>query len=81
MRLLTKISGLNKKISKLVRFILGLVILNIPPITYLTIVGPKIAPLYVAVIFLIINIAALLAYFKLKEIEVESPIGNVKMRK
>ena len=53
---------LNKKISKLVRFILGLVILNIPPITYLTIVGPKIAPLYVAVIFLIINIAFLIKH-------------------
>lgn len=81
MSLLKRISSLNKKIPKIFRFLIGLMLLNIPPIVYLSIVGPKIAPIYVAVIFLMINIAALIAYFKIKEIEVEVPIGKFKARK
>lgn len=81
MRLLKRISSLNKKIPKTVRFILSLIILNIPPVVYLSIVGPKIAPIYVAIIFLLINIAALIAYFKIKEVEIESPLGKVKVKK
>ena len=81
MSLLRWISSLNKKIPPLFRFLLGLTLLNIPPIIYLSIVGPKIAPIYVAVIFLLINIAALIAYFKIKEVEVESPIGKFKVKK
>ena len=81
MSLLKRISSLNKKIPKIFRFLIGLVLLNIPPIVYLSIVGPKIAPIYVAIIFLMINMAALIAYFKIKEIEVEVPIGKFKARK
>lgn len=81
MSLLKLISSLNKKIPKIFRFLIGLTLLNIPPIIYLSIVGPKIAPIYVAVIFLLINIAALIAYFKIKEIEVEAPMGKFKVRK
>ena len=74
-------TSLNKKIPPIFRFLIGLILLNVPPIIYLTIVGPKIAPIYVAVVFLIINIAALIAYFKIKEVEVESPVGKFKARK
>ena len=81
MSLLKRISSLNKKIPKIFRFLIGLMLLNIPPIVYLSIVGPKIAPIYVAIIFLMINMAALIAYFKIKEIEVEVPIGKFKARK
>lgn len=81
MSLLKWISSLNKKIPKLFRFLIGLTLLNIPPIIYLSIIGPKIAPIYVAVVFLLINIAALIAYFKIKEIEVEVPIGKFKAKK
>ena len=81
MRLLRKISAFNKRIPKNVRFIISLIILNIPPIIYLSIVGPRIAPIYVAIVFLLINISALIAYFKLKEIEVESPVGKIKAKK
>jgi hypothetical protein len=82
MRLLNRISKLNQKIPKIIRFIFGLMILNIPPMVYLSIVGPKIAPIYVAIVFLLINIAALLAYFKFEEIEVESkPLGRIKIKR
>ncbi len=81
MRLLKSISNLNRKIPKLIRFIFGLILLNIFPITYLTIVGPQIAPFYVAIIFLLINIVALIAYFKLEEIEVEMFKGKVMVKK
>ena len=81
MRLLKSISNLNKKIPKTARFILSLMLLNIPVIIYLTIVGPQIAPIYVAVIFLIINIASLIAYFKLDLVEVESPLGKFRLKK
>lgn len=81
MSLLKTISSVNKRIPKIFRFCIGLTILNIPPIIYLTIVGPRLAPIYVAVIFLLINIAALIAYFKIKEIEVEVPVGKFKARK
>ncbi len=56
MRLLKEISNLNRKIPKNIRFILSLIFLNIPVITYLTIVGPQVAPIYVAAVFLLINI-------------------------
>ncbi|MBW2975128.1 hypothetical protein KY366_05415 [Candidatus Woesearchaeota archaeon] len=79
--MLKEVSKLNKKIPKIVRFIFGLIILNIPPITYLTLAGAGIAPIYVAAVFLLINIASLIAYFKLKEIEVEAPIGRVKVKR
>lgn len=81
MRLLRKISSLNKKIPRLGRFVFGLIVLNIPPIIYLTIVGPKIAPFYVAIVFLLINIAALVAYFKIEEVTVDSIIGKIKVKK
>ena len=81
MSLLKHVSNLNKNIPKTVRFIFGLIILNIFPIVYLNKVGPKIATIYVAVIFLLINIAALIAYFKIKEVEVEVPIGKFKAKK
>lgn len=81
MRLLKRISNLNKKIPKTIRFIFGLVFLNIPPIIYLTLTGPRIAPIYVAIVFLLINISSLIAYFKLEVVEVESPIGKIKVKK
>jgi len=81
MGFLKKISGINQGIPSWIRFILGLIILNIPVIIYLSIVGPGIAPIYVAVIFLLINIAALLGYFKLKEVEVNAKDGIIRVRK
>ena len=81
MRLLRKISQLNKKIPKNIRFFLGLLILNIPPIIYLNIVKSKIASIYIAIIFLMMNMIALIAYFKIKEVEVESPMGKIKIKK
>lgn len=81
MRLLKLISNLNRKIPPHLRFIISLMLFNIPPIVYLSIVSSKIAPLYVAVVFPLINIAALIAYFKIKVIEIESPIGKAKFKK
>lgn len=81
MRLLNKISRLNQKIPQFIRFLIGLALMNIPVIIYLHLTGVKISSLYVAIIFLLINISALLAYFKFKEIEVESQIGKVKIKK
>lgn len=81
MWLLKRISRVNKKVPKTARFIISLIILNIPPVIYLTLAGPQIAPIYVAIIFLLINIAALIAYFKIEEVEVESPIGKVRVKK
>lgn len=81
MRLLKTISSWNKKIPKVIRFIIGLILLNIPPITYLIGVNAEIAPIYTAIIFLLINIAALIAYFKVKEVEIESPLGKYKFKR
>ncbi len=79
MRFLKIISHLNRELPKTARFIIGLVLLNIPPITYLSIIGSGIAPIYTAVVFLLINLAALIGYFKLKEVEVDS--SGFKIRK
>ena len=81
MGFLNLVSSLNKKIPKTVRFVISLILLNIPPITYLTIADSFIAPLYVAIVFLLINITALIAYFKIKEVEVEVPKIRIKVRK
>ncbi|GEM_PF-5249354 len=81
MRFLKTVSHLNKKIPKLVRFIIGLVILNIPPIVYLSIVGAGMASIYFAVIFLVINVSAWVAHSKIKEIEVESPMGKIRIKR
>tara|TARA_Y100000310_G_C20208852_1_gene590360 strand:- start:302 stop:538 length:237 start_codon:yes stop_codon:yes gene_type:complete len=78
MNLLSKV---NKRIPPFVRFVLGLFVLNVFPIIYLTSVGPGIAPAYVAIVFLLINVAALVAYFKLKEFEVDSTIGSVRLKR
>jgi len=79
--MLRKIAIFNKRIPQTIRFIIGLILLNIPPIIYLDSSGSQLAPIYVAVIFLLINICALVAYFKIKEVQVESPLGKFKVKK
>jgi len=82
MRLLSRISKLNKMVPEYIRFFIGLVLLNIPVIIYLHLTGVKISSIYVGIVFLLINIAALLAYFKFKEIEVESkPFGRIRAKR
>ena len=82
MRFLKTISRINQKIPQFIRFLIGLALLNIPVITYLHLTGVKMSSIYVGVVFLLINIAALLAYFKFKEIEVETkPFGKIKVRR
>ncbi|MBI2147946.1 hypothetical protein HYU19_05780 [Candidatus Woesearchaeota archaeon] len=81
MRFLKAISALNKKVPVLVRFIISLMLFNVPPVAYLNKADPTIAPLYVAIVFLLINITALIAYFKIKVVEVESTFGKIKVQK
>lgn len=81
MCLLSTISRANKRIPRTIRFLIGLVLFNIPPIIYLNIVGTNLSSIYVAIIFLLINVCALIAYFKFEEIEVNSGFGMVKIRK
>lgn len=76
-----KVSYFNRKIPKFIRFLIGLIILNIFPITYLIIKDSDIAPLYISIIFFIMNVAALIAYFKVKEIELENTTGRIKIKR
>jgi hypothetical protein len=82
MRILTRISKLNKKIPQSIRFLIGLILLNIPVIIYLHLTGVRISTIYVGIVFLLINISALLAFFKFKVIEVENrTFGKIKIKK
>lgn len=81
MGFLRTVSDLNKKIPAWIRFVVSLTLLNIPPIIYLRVTGSQLDSLYVVTVFLIINIAALIAYFKLKTVEVEIPPAKIKIRK
>ena len=81
MGFLKTIAELNKKIPAWIRFVIALMLLNIPPISYLRITGSKLDSLYVVIVFLLINIAALIAYFKLKTVEVEIPTTKIRMKR
>ena len=73
--------NLSKKTTKIIRFIFGLTLLNILPVVYLNLVNLKIVVIYIMTIFLLINISILIDYFKIKEVEIESPIGKLRVKR